>query len=455
MSEKQTDARIVLIGAGSVSFGLSTLGDLMTVGYENLNGATIVLHDISEPNLKRMTGVLKLALKEAGEDGDLVPYKVESTINPKEALQDANYVVMSIEHGNRMETWKQDYYIPRKHGSRQIYGENGGPGGAFHTWRQVPPMLKICRTMEDLCPDAWLLNYSNPVPRVTWALKRVSKIKTIGLCHGVLSGVNGLISILGTSRKNLDFISAGLNHFYWFIKVTAKRDFKLPAFDHHPEEEIKAGTDMVPYIRKRGITWAKQGEKSLLEEIFRLYGYLTYPSQSHPGEYIPWADSYCPYVKYNFSGYAAGGEREKEKLNRTLAGDEMNYWWVHPSGERAIYIIDALEHDKNQYELAVNVENGGAINNLRSDCVAEVPAYVDKSGIHPIDVGVFPDGIAQLLQSEVAIQDLVSKAAVTGDRETAIQALSLDGTVPNPESARAMFNEMLKLQKDLLPQFRP
>ena len=105
------------------------------------------------------------------EEGDPVPYKIEATADPKEALQGANYCVMSIEHGNRVETWKQDYYIPRKHGSKQIYGENGGPGGAFHTWRQVPPMITIEQQMENYCPDAWLLNYSNPVPRVNLGLK--------------------------------------------------------------------------------------------------------------------------------------------------------------------------------------------------------------------------------------------------------------------------------------------
>lgn len=454
MATKTSDARIVLIGAGSVSFGLSTLGDLMTVGMDQLNGATIVLHDISEVNLKLMTGVFKKAVEEAAEDEGKPAFKVESTTDPKKALQDANYVVMSIEHGNRMVTWSQDYYVPRKWGSKQIYGENGGPGGAFHTWRQVPPMIKICKTMEDVCPNAYMFNYSNPVPRVTWALRKASKIKSFGLCHGITSGIHGLIEILGTQSPNLDFVSTGLNHFFFIIKCNAKKDFKMPALGSLPEENIKAGTDLLPYIRKRGIIWAEQHEKTFLAEMLRIYGYLTYPSESHPGEYVPWSDSYCPSVKYDFKGFAEGGRKEKERLDRTLKGEESNYWWVKQSGERAIHYICGIEHNTGQYELAVNNQNFGAITNLPDECVIEVPCTVDKNGIHNIKIGKIPNGIAQLCQTQVAIQELVAEAAVTGDHTTAIQALSLDGTVPNPASARGMFAEMLELQKDLLPQFQ-
>ena len=307
--------------------------------------------------------------------------------------------------------------------------------------------------MEDVCPDAWLFNYSNPLPRVTWSLKRATKIKTVGLCHGVMSGINGMMSILGTKLSNIDFTSAGLNHFYWIIKARAAEKFTMPTIGSVRKTEVSKGDDLLPHIRKRGIIWAEEREKPFIAELLRIYGYLTYPSQSHPAEYIPWSDSYCPYVKYDFKGYAEGGDREKEKLEKTLRGEINNYWWVQMSGERAIHIISGIEHDTNQHETAVNVRNNGAITNLRDDCIVEVPAIINKSGIHAEKVGSMPDGIAQLLQQEAAIQDLVSKAAITGDHETAIQALTLDGTVPNPESARSMFYEMLDLQKQLLPQF--
>jgi alpha-galactosidase len=450
---KNNDLRICLIGAGSVSFGLSMLGDLMTEGYEPLAGSTIVLHDINEDALRRTSGVLKKAMQEAAEGGDKVPYKVETTTNPKTALQGANYVIMSIEHGNRVDAWKQDYYVPIKHGSTQVYGENGGPGGAFHTWRQVPPMIKICREMEDYCPDAWLFNFSNPLPRVTWALNKASKIKKIGLCHGILAGTIGLSAILNTQLPDLDFISAGLNHFYWFTKVNAKKDLTLPAFGPHPETKISAGTSLLNEVKERGITWAQQRELTLIEELFRVYGHLTYPSESHPGEYIPWANYYAKSVKYNFVEFAKFGDDMKAKLDATLRGENDNFWWVHFSNERAIPIIVGMENNTGHLERAINLQNDGAISNMPNDCIVEVPCTVDKHGFHRQNVGNMPKGIAQLLNHEVQIQSLVADAAVTGDVNTAIQALSIDGTIPSPQVARNIFNEMFSLQKQYLPQF--
>jgi alpha-galactosidase len=453
MVDSGKDRRIVIIGAGSVSFGLTSMGDLMTTGAETLAGSTIVLHDLLEVNLKRTEWVLKKSMEEITEGGDKAPFKVESTIDPKKALQDADFCIMSIENGNRVETWKQDYYIPRKFGSKQIYGENGGPGGAFHTWRQVPPMLKIAHTMEEICPKAWLLNYSNPVPRVTWAINKASKIKTVGLCHGVISGVNALINILGTRADNLDYISTGLNHFYWFIKAGAKVDFTMPALGSIPEKKATKGMDLLPHIKERGIQWAKMNEKALIEELLKTVGYLTYVEESHPGEYIPWADAYCPYVKYDYVEFARHGRLMKERLERTMKGEEDNYWWVHGSGERAVHVINGIIGNTNQYETAVNVMNNGAISNLPNECCVEVPATVNKDGIHPVKVGNLPKGVLELISHEVNVQRLVVEAAVTGDYDTAIQALMMDGTTPSPQVCREMFAEMLKLQKNLLPQF--
>ncbi|NMC05373.1 MAG: hypothetical protein GYA24_09185, partial [Candidatus Lokiarchaeota archaeon] len=245
MVTKACDKRIVIVGAGSQSFGLGTLGDLMTIG-QKLSGATAVLLDKSEEMLKLVGGVFKLALDQASEDGDPAPFKMEATTDATKALEGANYVVMTIEHGNRLKTWEQDYYVPFRHGCTPIYSENGGPGGAFHTWRQVPPMLEIADIMHDVAKDAVLLNYSNPVPRVTWAINRyVSKKnpafpkRNVGLCHGVGSGLHGLSQILGVGEGLLDFTSAGLNHFYFFIKVKAKSAFTIQAMGPYPEKKVK------------------------------------------------------------------------------------------------------------------------------------------------------------------------------------------------------------------------
>jgi alpha-galactosidase len=445
MSGTRRDLRIVLVGAGSASFGMGTLGDLLTAGADLLEGSTVVLHDIDREALDSIAAALERVRPKG--------MRVESTTDASRALEGADYVVVSIEHGNRAETWKQDYYVPISHGSRQVYGENGGPGGAFHTWRQVGPLVDLARTMERSCPEAWLLNYSNPVPRLTWALDRATKIRNVGLCHGIGGALGALEQILGTSVADLELTSAGLNHFYWIVKIAAKREFAMPALGRHPARRVERGEDLLSAVRERGLEWAVAEERMFLAELLRIYGFLCYPSESHPAEYVSWADAYCPSVKYDFKAMAAKATELKRRVRETAAGREGPDWWVHPSGERAVHIMKEIEADAGAREYAVNMHNHGAIENLPSDCVVECPAVVGRSGISLERVGRLPEGIARLLRKEIVVQEAVVEAALSGEYHAALQALLLDETVPTPGIARAILDEMIELQGDLLPPF--
>jgi alpha-galactosidase len=438
--------KIVLVGAGSASFGMGTLGDLLTVGKELLPDSTLVLHDIDEAAL----AVIAKALERVRPRG----LKVEATSDPARALDGADYVVVSIEHGNRAETWKQDYYVPISHGSRQVYGENGGPGGAFHTWRQIGPMLALARAMERSCPEAWLLNYSNPVPRLTWALSRATRIRNVGLCHGIGGGLAALERILGTSIGNLEYTSAGLNHFFWLIRVRAREGFAMPALGDHPARRVARGEDLLPDVRERGLTWALAEERMFVAELLRIYGFLCYPEESHPAEYVAWADAYCPSVKYDFKAMAARASALRQKVQDTAEGREAPDWWVRPSGERAVHMILGIEGNTGQHEDAANMVNGRAIENLPPECVVECPAVVDRDGIRLEHIGGLPEGIARLARKEVIVQEAVVEAALCGEYDAALQALLLDETVPAPGIARAILDEMIALQGELLPPFR-
>jgi alpha-galactosidase/6-phospho-beta-glucosidase family protein len=448
-----SDAKIVLVGAGSVSFGLSTLGDLMTKGFEKLAGAEIVLHDINPTYLNQTYAVFKQALAEATEEGESIPYRISKTTDINQALPDANYVVLSIEHGNRIETWKQDYYIPRKHGSRQIFGENGGPGGAFHTWRQVPPMLEITKKMENLCPDAWLFNFSNPMHNICRSLNKASKIKVVGMCHGIGMATSWMNKYLGVKKDDVHIVSAGTNHYYWLLKVLANKTITTKDFGPFKSKTIEKNTNLCDDIVERGIYWAQQNEYPLLEKILKLYGHFTIPDQSHPGEYLYWADTYAADEKYDYKKYQQRGEKEKRMLEQTVNGALMNYWWVRSSGERVVDMIIGMEHNTGQRELAVNIPNNGSISNIPDSCVVEIPAKVDKHGIHGEEIGRLPVGIEQLIQHQASLQEIISEAAITGDHNLAIQSLLFDGTLPNPLAAENLLKEMLSIQGKYLPQF--
>ena len=457
---KNCDAKIVVVGAGSVQFGLGTLGDLMTIGSEKLAGATVMLHDIDEINLMRVKKVFEQAIKESTDEGEPVTYKVEATTNPQEALRDANYVIMTIEHGNRMETWKQDYYIPTSLGSTQIYGENGGPGGMFHTFRQVPPMLKLADTMHDFAKGAYLFNYSNPVPRLTWAINRYTakfdpsfSKRNTGLCHGVGSVMAFIEGLFGGILRKCEFVSAGLNHFYWVIKLVTKDEVKIREVGPFPEAKFPASTDLLPEIRKRAPVLFDEMEAPFLTELLDIYGHITYPGQSHPGEYVPWSMYYAMASKYDFKGDASHSKQMKKQMQDTIDGKATNFWWVKQSGERAIPIMIGIENDTKQDEHAVNVQNNGCIERLLDDCTVEIPGFVDKAGVHGKKIGRMPRGIESLLMREVLLQDAVVEAAITGDYNVALQALCMDGTVPNPSIARAILDKMLLVQKQYLPQF--
>jgi len=169
--------KITLVGAGSSVFGYNSVLDAVNI--VDLHGSELVLHDIDGGRLDTMTGLVERMNDDVGAN-----MEISKTLDQRDALDGADYVLMAIEV-DRMNRWRQDWEIPFNHGIKQVIGENGGPGGLFHTWRNLPPVLEIAMTMEDVCPDAWLLSYTNPVPRLCLAISSYTSIKNVGLCHEV------------------------------------------------------------------------------------------------------------------------------------------------------------------------------------------------------------------------------------------------------------------------------
>lgn len=437
---------IVLIGAGSAMFGLGTLGDIFKS--KALEGSSIVLHDINPQALQKVESIAQRTIKERG-----LPFTLSATTSRQDALKDATFCIISIEVGNRFDLWEQDWRIPQQHGIRQIYGENGGPGGLFHSLRIIPPILDICKDVNTICPNAYVLNYSNPMARICLTIKRkFPDLKVVGLCHEVASLPRHLPLILETPLSNLSFKAGGLNHFSVLLEVT----YKDTGQDAYPDvrrkapayfESARTVTETLAELKGSGSvppTHRKWPDRGLFKEILERFGYLPITDDSHFGEYVHWAYQVADHQGiHDFYTWYKNWSAEKVSETIIEGTDETEGWSV-------VSIMEGIVTDSQHEELAVNIPNDGLIDNLPQDLVVEVPAIVDKGGVHGVKLGALPKGIAGLLNNQVATMDLTAEAALTGSREIALQALLVDPVVDSIRAAERTLDTMLELQKPYL-----
>jgi alpha-galactosidase len=432
--------KIVLIGAGSVSFGFRTLCDLFTAR-KQLRGATIVLVDTDEDAVRLIARVAHRLNEAAG-----TPFAIETTVDRREALPGAQFVIISVAV-RRNETWRLDFEIPLKHGAKQVLGENGGPGGLFHAMRNIPIVLAICRDIERLCPGALVLNFSNPEGRLCLAATRYTDLQFVGLCHGIGMTQAAVAGALGLEPRDVDPLAAGLNHFTWVLEMrrSGTGENLYPAFREAVERRDIETVGAPP----------SEWRVVLCRYLMRTFGLWPSPSDDHVGEYLAYAWEYCGLEGYDFGAADRLAAAQVDRLRRLAEGDEpVGRLLDQRSAERAIPIILGVLGSTHQYELAVNVPNGSLIPNLPEWAVVEVPAIVDASGVHGVAVRPLPEPIAAMCGIQVAVADRAVEAGVHGDRRAALQALLLDPVIQSAAQAEAILEEMLDVHCDLLPQFR-
>jgi alpha-galactosidase len=421
--------RIVLVGAGSAVFGYDSVLD--AVNLPGLKGSNLILHDIDEASLASMASLALTMNEETGAN-----LEIEKTTDREEALDGANFVILSIEL-DRMRRWRMDWEVPFKHGIKQVIGENGGPGGLFHTMRMVPPVLKVCHDMELYCPDALLLNYTNPVPRVCLAINRYTNIRSVGLCHEVEQQMRRIAPIIGVPTQLLDATSAGLNHFSWFTELS-----------------LKDGEDAYPFLEK-GLRNVK-GFQPLCRALYRKFGLYPSTDDNHVGEYLAYAWESC-HPEDRGLNWIDRIETEREeawvKMTRLREGKDTLNVNGKLYGEGAMRIIEGIITNSGHTEMQVNLPNEGQLSNLLPDAVVETPAVVNRSGVHPIHVGFLPPGLAALCNIQILVQGLVVDAAVNGDVKKAMQAMLADPVVQDNVAAEKAFRELFEAHRDLLPQF--
>lgn len=444
--------RIVLIGAGSAQFGFSTMGDIFQS--KVLTGSHVVLHDINPTTLARVEETCQQFI----QDNNL-PFTLSATTSRPEALQGADFCVISIEVGSRFDLWEQDWRIPQQYGIRQVYGENGGPGGLFHSLRIIPPILDICGDVMSICPDALVFNFSNPMSRIcTTVHRKYPQLKLIGLCHEIDSLRHYLPIMLGVPYSNLHIRAGGLNHF----SVLLEARYRDTGEDAYPEiraksqaffESLPSSHDMRTYVEKTG-KWPdsseefmqipviqKWSERGLFKIILEQFGYLPITTDSHLGEYVQWAHDAVDhegildfYAMYKFFCL---NRIEEPRIELRLT-------------ERVVPIIEGILTDAGYEEEAVNLPNSGLIADLPDWIAVEVPAIVDKSGVHGIPLPNYPKAFGGFLHNQVAIHDMTAEAVLSGSRAVVLQALLVDPIVDKYAAVDKMLDVMLETQKKYL-----
>ena len=457
--------KIVIIGAGSASFGLNTLGSLFKS--KKLSGSEIALVDFNPENLGRMARLAERVNREwqAG-------MHITAHTQRQEALAGADFVISAVEVPPREKLWRQDFEIPLKYGVRQPYAENGGPGGFAHTLRNVGPILEIAHDMERLCPQAWYVNFTNPMARICDALHRHSQIKVLGLCHQIYMGY-AMVGYLMGAQLGIEWLggsfSTHVTHEQWpnlrrvIYEATEKVDIKAVGLNHFTWikdiRDRRTGEDLYPDLKA---AWqrADPAVELLTRRVFEAFGLMPVPGDEHLDEYLPWCSDPLtqPWEKYELRLYDwERAQRDRsaghEHIDRLASGEESLDSLQETDSEGATEVVEALSLALNEYHLAVNLPNTGQISNLPLNAIVETPAVLSGMGVQPLAMGALPQGIAELLRREITVSQLSVDAAVSGDRELALQALLLDPVITDLDVARQILDDYLETYRQYLPQF--
>lgn len=435
-------AKIVLIGAGSHVFSRHLITDILT--YPELRDSTITLMDIAQEPLDFITAFAEKIVKQNGFNT-----KIRSTTDRFEALEDADYVFMTIRVGEKSNSGDDRRIIAG-------YGVEGSPdtvgaGGVFYGLRNGQAILDICHDMEKLCPDAWLMNYTNPMSIISWAISDYTRIKNVGLCHSVPNTSAQLTKYLGVPYNEISYWVAGINHMAWFLELKWRGEDAYPLL----REKFK---DPALYSGKDTDNW--QIPDIVRAEIFKNFGYYVTESSMHMGTYVPYFKKRLELIK-KFKLAEPGSEqleaprREQDEELRQQLQTDYKFPLVH-SGEYGSIIINSIETGKPS-RVNGNVKNNHLITNLPEGCCVEVPCLVDKEGIHPCYVGDLPPQLAALNRTNINVHELAVRGIVEKDKTKLFHAILLDpltSAILTLDEIREMVDELFKANKKYLKGYK-
>ncbi len=436
--------KICLVGAGSTVFAQNILGDVLSTPTDH--DYVISLFDIDPERLKTS----EIVARRICEALHLNRVRIEATLNRREALKDADFVILMMQVGGYKPATVTDFDIPKQYGLRQTIADTLGIGGIFRGLRTIPVLHTICRDMQEVCPDALLMQYVNPMAINCWAIKEIApEIRNVGLCHSVQHTAGHLAECLGEDIGEINYLSAGINHIAFFLKYE-----KLHADgrreDLYPRLKALAAEGNVP-----------EDDRVRFDALKRL-GFFVTESSEHFSEYTSWyikdrrpelinelnipLDEYIRRCEVQISEWHA--------LRQDLEGGKPID--VCRSNEYAAGIIHAATTGKPAL-IYGNVPNAGLIENLPPECIVEVPCHVDRNGIQPIRIGRIPSQLAAVMKLSISVQELTVEAALTGKRDRIYQAALLDPHTSaelSPDEIWRMVDDLIERHGDLLPAYR-
>jgi len=459
--------KITFLGAGSTIFAKNLLGDLLS--FPEFSEATISLHDIDPERLRTTEIVAQRFAKALGANP-----VIETHLDRRASLDGADYAIGMFQIAGYKPGTVIDFEVPKKYGLDQTIADTLGIGGIMRALRTIPVYLDMCQDMEELCPDATLLNYVNPMAMLTWAINKATKIKTVGLCHSVQGTAQQIANDIGYDMSRINFLAAGINHMAFYLK------FEDNGKDLYPLIQKVIDEDRVP-------DWNR-----VRYEMFKRLGYFVTESSEHFAEYTPWfikrdrpdliekfnipIDEYMRRCEVQIASWEltkdtfenpdvpVNREALAEKLlavgatemEAGYAGHMMeNFDTIEQSNEYGSFIIHSMETGIPRVVYG-NVMNNGLIDNLPQDCCVEVPVLVDKSGLQPTKIGKLPPQLAAVMQTNINVQSLTVEAALTGKREHIYHAAMMDPHTAaelDLEQIYALVDDLIEAHGNWLPEY--
>ena len=436
--------KIAFIGAGSLGFTRGLVRDVLT--FPLLSDATICLMDINAERLDFARRSVQRIV-----DMGHYPAKVEATMDRVEALKGADFVLVTILVGET-EVWRYDIEIPKKYGVDTNVGDTRGPSGIFRALRTIPVMVSIVKDMERYCPNAIMLNYTNPMAMLCRAMQRESDIPVTGLCHSVQGTAEMLAEWIGAPMSEITYTCAGINHQAWYLKYNWN------------------GKDAYPLIRK-AVTERPEvcNEEQVRNEMFLNLDYFVTESSGHNSEYNWWFRK-RPDLIEKYATHGTGwnpGEyayilKEYQSTEQTWKAEAVKWFAketpisLERGHEYAAHIINALKGG-DMYRFNGNVPNKQLITNLPENACVEIPVFVDHEGFHSTHVGDLPPQCVALNHVSVMVEEMAVEAALTGDARMVFHAICYDpltAAVLSLAEIKTMVNEMFQQNKDYLPHFK-